>query len=192
MFCTKCGTEIPDDNKFCTACGASVEQMKEAVETTPETAPVETEAAEETPVAEETPAVAEETVETAPVADAVPNTYVQSPAAEAPLPVYQEPEVKGGSGLAIASMICGIVSLCCCCCIIPWFGLTIPAAALVLAIISLVKGRRGKGMAITGLITGGLALLIAIVVSVATPALENYMDQDMMEEIIEEILDEVI
>lgn len=59
------------------------------------------------------------------------------------------------SGLPIASMVCGIISLLCCYLTIP---LTI--AALVTGIISLNKKYSNKGMAIAGIVTGSVAVLI--------------------------------
>jgi prepilin-type processing-associated H-X9-DG protein len=73
---------------------------------------------------------------------------------------------KGGKGLAIASMILGLVSL---------VLSVVPAlVAIVLGIVSLAKKKPGKGMAITGIITGAIGLLIlpAILVPALSRAVE--------------------
>ena len=57
----------------------------------------------------------------------------------------------GGKGLAVASLVCGIL-LC-----IP--GVT-GLAAIVLGVLSLKKGQAGKGLAIAGIVLGTLGLLL--------------------------------
>ncbi|MEI6228519.1 MAG: DUF4190 domain-containing protein [Candidatus Saccharibacteria bacterium] len=64
------------------------------------------------------------------------------------------------NGLAIASMVTGIVSVVSC-----WtltFGLMSGIVALTLGIIGLKKPGN-KGMAITGIVTGSVAILISVV-----------------------------
>lgn len=60
------------------------------------------------------------------------------------------------SGIAIAAMVVGIVSIFLGW--VPFLGFAIGVTALVLGIIA-IKKISGKGMAITGIITGGLAIL---------------------------------
>ena len=67
---------------------------------------------------------------------------------------------KKKSGLAIASLVLGLLSLigfCCC-------GINIITAplAIIFGIVSLAKHRGGTGMAITGIITAVLSLLIIV------------------------------
>lgn len=69
---------------------------------------------------------------------------------------------KMGKGFAIASMVCGIVGLVFCWSFILSFILAI--IALVFGIISLAKKGDGKGMAIAGVATGGLAFVCSIIV----------------------------
>ncbi len=65
-------------------------------------------------------------------------------------------------GLALASMICGITSLVCC------LNLVTGIPAIVLGIIAMNKEKAdpanygGKGMALAGVITGGLGVLLGI------------------------------
>ena len=69
---------------------------------------------------------------------------------------YQSEENK--TGLAIASMVLGILSMTICC-----MGGWIPGLiGLILAIVSLAKGRGGKGMAIAGLVTSILGILVGV------------------------------
>ena len=62
MFCTQCGTQIPDGSKFCTGCGAKMEVAPVAPVVTPE--PVKEVETVVAPVVEETPIAVEESVET--------------------------------------------------------------------------------------------------------------------------------
>lgn len=67
---------------------------------------------------------------------------------------------REGKGLAVASLVLGLVSLigiCCCAGLIDI--ITIPLA-LIFGIISLVKKRSGTGLAITGIVTSCVATLI--------------------------------
>lgn len=82
------------------------------------------------------------------------------------------------SGLAVASMILGIVGILTFCMLI---GMVFGVIALILGIISLIKINKqkeelsGKGFAITGIITGGMVtLLIPIVGILAAIAIPNF------------------
>ena len=67
---------------------------------------------------------------------------------------------EGGKiGFSIASLVCGILSITCCCSTI--FGFILAVAAIVLGIIVLRNKYDGKGMAIAGIITGGIGFLIS-------------------------------
>lgn len=72
------------------------------------------------------------------------------------MPMPQKPAKKDGSALGIVSMICGIAALVFFWVIIP--GWICGTAAVILGIIQCVSHRK-KGMAITGLVTGGLAFI---------------------------------
>lgn len=77
---------------------------------------------------------------------------------------------KKSVGLAVASMVLGIVSLLFGCCF--WY-VTIPASiiAVILAAVSISKKMGGKGMAVTGLVTGIISLVPAIIVLVTGSSL---------------------
>lgn len=95
------------------------------------------------------------------------NPYQQPPAAPPPPPAYYPPGPGGyypppvppeKKGMAIASMVLGIIALCLSCC----YFISGPCAiiGLILGIIGVRRG--GKGMAIAGIIMCSLTLLIAI------------------------------
>lgn len=66
---------------------------------------------------------------------------------------------KGKTGLAVASLVLGIIGLVCCCCGLGYIAAPI---ALILGIISLVKGFGGKGMAIAGVILSAITAIVLI------------------------------
>lgn len=70
-----------------------------------------------------------------------------------------QPEQKGFS---IASLILGICGFVACC--IPLFGYPVTITGLVLGILGIKKG--GKGMAIAGIITSSIALLLTLINSI--------------------------
>ncbi|GIH11680.1 hypothetical protein Rhe02_97470 [Rhizocola hellebori] len=91
------------------------------------------------------------------------------------------PAATGTNGLSLASMITGIVSviLGCCC---PFLGIPAAGTAMVLGFLGLKqtreRGQSGRGMAIAGIATGGVGLLIGIVMAIlgATDAMTGWMD----------------
>ena len=83
MFCTQCGTKLPDDARFCTGCGAPV--APKAATQAP--APAEAQAAEPTPV--EAPAV--DPGETVVTLDAVEPTSENTSAVEAAAETVTDP-----------------------------------------------------------------------------------------------------
>ncbi|MCX7658332.1 MAG: DUF4190 domain-containing protein [Oscillospiraceae bacterium] len=101
---------------------------------------------------------------------------------------YQQPEkppVK--SGLSIASMVLGILSILFFC--IPYISIPLAIVGLVLGIISLVKKQGGKGMAIAGVICSAIGLLIGIIViimAIAAISSGMYSSPDFWSSFIEE------
>ncbi len=70
------------------------------------------------------------------------------------------PQQKKSAGMAIASLILGIVSifgLCCC-----FLNVITAPIAIILGIIVLVSKRSGTGLAITGIVFSALSLLVVI------------------------------
>lgn len=70
-------------------------------------------------------------------------------------------EEKGTSGLAIASMVLGIVSLCISC--IPIISIICSILGLVFGCISLRGNKSGRGMAIAGIITSIVSIILMII-----------------------------
>lgn len=79
-------------------------------------------------------------------------------------------EQKPGSGLAIASMVLGIVALVLSCCL---YFVSIPCAiiSVILGGVSLKGHKGGKGMAIAGLVTSIVSLIPAVIVMISGAAL---------------------
>lgn len=102
MFCTKCGSQLADDAKFCTGCGAPVEPAA------PAAAPVE-------PVAAPAAAPVEPA---APVAEAPAEDTCTAPEPTfAPAPAPEKKPAKGGNkkpllfiGVAVVAVIAAIVT----------------------------------------------------------------------------------
>lgn len=75
---------------------------------------------------------------------------------------YAVPEPQGSSALAIVSMVLGILSIvlgCCC----SGGNIIFSVAAIITGIISKKKNLPGDGMALTGIITGAIGTVFAIV-----------------------------
>jgi hypothetical protein len=82
-------------------------------------------------------------------------------------PGSQQPQVRGGNGIATAAMTCGIIALLLA--FIPFIvviGIVLGILAIVFGIRGLRRSRavgRGRGFAVAGIVTGVLAMLAAIV-----------------------------
>ncbi len=103
-----------------------------------------------------------------------PQCSALAPPPPPPMAAGQQGGCSRSSGLAIASMIVGIVAILTC-----WFGVVFGLVAIILGIIALVHISRsegqltGKGFAITGIITGGVSMLwmVTLVAGLALPGL---------------------
>jgi hypothetical protein len=81
------------------------------------------------------------------------------PAAPPPSYGYPQPPPQPSNGLAIASLVCGIVGLL-------FFGIILGPLAVIFGAIGLSRANRGasgKGLATAGLIMGVIATVAAIV-----------------------------
>ena len=135
MNCEKCGAPLEDGVKFCPSCGAAIEVAPESTVTNVEQ-----------PVYTAEP-------ENVTTVNGVPTNNNAGT-------VYHDEAPQAGKGLAIASMICGIASIVLCC--FTYFALILSIAAIVLGIVSKKKTTEGSGMALAGIITGAVGLLIAL------------------------------
>ena len=73
----------------------------------------------------------------------------------------------GGTGLAVAALVCGIVGLC-----VPLLGIV----AIILGVVYLARPQpSGRGLAIAGIVTGVLGLLstVALLLALLLPALRQ-------------------
>lgn len=70
---------------------------------------------------------------------------------------------KPAQGLAIASMVLGIVGFVACC--LPLVGYPVTITGLVLGIVA--KGKGAKGMAIAGIIMSTITLILTLINSIA-------------------------
>ncbi|TAM71075.1 MAG: DUF4190 domain-containing protein [Microbacteriaceae bacterium] len=81
----------------------------------------------------------------------VPQAYYAVPQYAVPVVAYAPPQPKG---LSVTSMVLGLVS------IVFGFTLLAPIGAVVFGAIGLKKEPAGRGMSITGIVLGGLCLLL--------------------------------
>lgn len=137
MVCKKCGKINNPGVKFCTGCGTEMtDQETETVTYTPNYQPVEPQNANGAPQE--------------------PN-YYNAPQYNVPAQ-NQKPPREPGNGLAIAGMVCGIVSLFC-------YGFILGILGIVFGAVAKSKGNKG-GMATAGIVCGvigaGLWLLLII------------------------------
>lgn len=163
IYCAECGAQNEEGAKYCEVCGAPMEENTETAESS-EAVSAERDVA---------PAAESNGYDAPAQGYAASGRQQYRPAGSLP-PKYGGRNGGGQTGLAIASLICGIVSiLCCCCCI----NLIPAAAAIVCGIITLVQHRDGKGMAITGLVLGAIALLLYVVLFMSRGILLGVYEQ---------------
>ncbi len=102
---------------------------------------------------------------------------------------YETQDENGGSKVfGIISLICGILSIICCC--LSWIALILGVAAVVLGIISIKKQEDAKGLAIAGIVCGGVGIVIFIVVLIiglAGGEALNSLDPDSINEYVEQL-----
>lgn len=177
LYCTQCGNQNDATSKFCSNCGAKLERpdswfdsgssdQKEGLFSGGETGAFFekiTEAEEEKPAP--IPEIQinygspQQSYDNSRTTNS--NTYYDPRQSgyygEDPL---MEKQSGGNIGFAIASLVCGIISLLCCC--LGLFSAVLAIAAIVLGIITLCFKYDGKGMAIAGIATGGVAIVIVI------------------------------
>jgi hypothetical protein len=98
------------------------------------------------------------------------------------------PPQQGSNGVAIAALVLGLLS-------IPLalfiFGGLLGIAAVILGIVGISKARQlggtGQGMAITGIVSGALGALLAILALTVLSASLNFLDSPEGQEVLSEI-----
>lgn len=124
-----------------------------------------------------------ETVETVENVETIDNGTGSYQGASESTTTYAQAE--GGSKVfGIISLVCGILSLLCSCC--GWIGIILGVAAVVLGILSINKQEEAKGMAIAGIVCGGIGLLMAVIVLIFFGALSS-VDPDSITEYVERL-----
>ena len=103
-----------------------------------------------------------------------------------PAPGYDETQQpqRGGSGLAIAALVLGVLALITCWTVIG--GVLFRLVAIVLGFVASSRAKKGRasgrGMAITGIVLGALGLVLAIaLVSVGLSLLNSDSGQQLQE-----------
>ncbi len=150
MFCKNCGSQINEGASFCNNCGTPVKNQNNTAtqQSTPVQQPVN-QVNNVPPVQQQIP----------------PMNNNQSYGYQQPnnMPPANE---KKPIGLAVASMVLGICSLIFYCI---WF-IALPTAIIgvILSILSLKNPQNGgRGMAIAGLVTSIIALVLAVIILIA-------------------------
>ena len=171
IYCTQCGNENDDASKFCRNCGAKLEQtaQSDGVFSSEGTEPAYekiTDAEEEKPTAIPSQDNFQNSYESSGYGSdntgSGVNNYYETPSSQYYSANQNEQKQGGGNiGFAIASLVCGILSLVCCC--LTLFSVVLGLAAVILGIITIYFKYDGKGMAIAGIATGGIGLLIGVV-----------------------------
>lgn len=147
MFCKKCGNEIPEGAQVCGYCGTAVNQNT-AQDQNGRQGGIYGEGA---------PSYSGQTGNT--------NNYTYNNGSSG----YGTPQnMDGGStGLAIASMILGIIALLFGCCAVHMVvTIFCVVLSIVFGILSIHKGSQGKGMAVAGIVCSIIALVVQIVIIV--------------------------
>lgn len=70
--------------------------------------------------------------------------------------------MNNNDGMAIASMILGILSIVFCCCY-GWISIPLAIIGIILGAVCLSKNTSGRGMAIAGIVTSIIALALLLV-----------------------------
>lgn len=203
IYCTQCGNENDVSFRFCSSCGAKLPQAQEqpgealgqteGIFSGEEAAPVYekiTDAEEEKPA--QNPYQEEIQINYGSERQDYNGSYGGSSGSSAYYDTQssqyyssgtaEEPAGGGNIGFAIGSLVCGILSLLCCC--LGLFSAILAVAAAVLGIITLCFKYDGKGMAIAGISTGAVALVILIFALIMS---STTLYSDLVYELLDEI-----
>ncbi len=164
IYCPECGKENLDTFKFCNNCGAKLHQQNSSfVQSTEEEPQLTYEKPEAEIVSEGKVPLTQQEINinygSEEEGSYSSNTFTT------PKPEYYSNQTSTGKsgangniGFSIASMVCGILSLTCCC--LTFFSLILAIVAIVFGVISLNSKYDGRGMAIAGIITGGIGIVV--------------------------------
>lgn len=151
MNCKYCGSPLDADSKFCTTCGAKVEEQVE--KTVMVNRPTQ-----QTPPVQQAPV--QQPYGQPPVQ---PNPYLQQPYTPPVAPQYNQPMMsvptqQPGESMAKAAQILGIISLFC-------MGGIVAILSIIFGCVAKSQGYQG-GKATTGIVCGIISLLMGIAVYV--------------------------
>lgn len=99
-----------------------------------------------------------------------------------PVPEPSMPPSNNNKGMAIASMVLGIVSIVFSCC---FYYISFPCAiiGLILGILSVKKIPDAKGMAIAGIVLSAISLAFAVIALILTIAMSGSIMDIIMQEL---------
>lgn len=168
MICKVCGNEIADGSKFCDNCGAKIEEeVSENVTAERVEAQIVSEGKKIENTDNESGNSGAASVSSTSSAATTANTAADKK-------------------FAIASLVCGIVSLlCCCCCSV--IGIVCGGTAIGLGIYVIKKELPGRELAIAGIVCGGVAVLCTVVsfvlslLGLTVPAASNFNFEDIID-----------
>lgn len=138
MFCRYCGKEVDDEAAVCPSCGKPVSYTS-------------------APDFGDKPPSAEPVYEESVGGSDSFQTYTGSQ-------VYRAEEPAESPALSIVALCLGIASLVLCCC----YGGAIGIAGIIVSVIALNGRRKGRGMAVAGLVTSIIGVILFVVMILIT------------------------
>ncbi len=105
-------------------------------------------------------------------------TYADGNNGQAPNRTPYQPDP--GRGCAVASVVCGILSIVLCC-LSPIVNAPLSVAAIICGVIGLKSSQRG--MAVAGIVCGIVGIVIGIFVGVMAMTMSNYDVNDLLQEL---------
>ena len=157
MFCTKCGEKQEEGSKFCTNCGAPLEEVKEEKKTTKKEEPKEEEKKEEKVEEKKVEVKETKSVDTGVKIDGKPV-------------VIEKPKEDGKATASLVLGICGFVVFC--------LGLPLSIIGLILGIVSKEKsGKRTAGIIINSIVLG-LSVVVIILYALFFAAAGSIIEEE--------------
>ncbi len=173
MYCTTCGKELPDGTRICDECGTrfTPEGKSEEIEHRPymdyqpfsgqSDGPDPQTAEQESPQTDREPGTSYGQSGPSPYGQGNgPSPYGQIPYQANPYGRYPErdPEGPDRTGMAVAGLVIGIISVCCCC--IPLLNIPLGILAVIFGVLGMKSSYRG--LAIAGLVLGVISLVLGL------------------------------